>query len=65
MSTALQVFIWAVGIMTILSIIEERLWNLQYRDRALHRIIRELVMALLVTAVVSAMVAALHWVAML
>ena len=65
MSTALQVFIWAVGIMTILSIIEERLWNLQYRDRELHRIIRELVMALLVTAVISAMVAALHWVAML
>ena len=65
MSTALQIFIWAVGIMTILSIIEERLWNLQYRDRELHRIIRELVMALLVTAVVSAMVAALHWVAML
>ena len=65
MSTALQVFIWAVGIMTILSIIEERLWNLQYRDRELHRIIRELVMALLVTAVISAMVAALHWAAML
>ena len=65
MNTALQVFIWAVGIMTILSIIEERLWNLQYRDRVIHSIIRELVMALLVTAVVSAMVAALHWVAML
>ena len=65
MSTALQVFIWAVGIMIILSIIEEHLWNIQYRDRALHRIIRELVMALIVTAVISAMVIGFHWAAML
>ena len=65
MGTALQVFVWAVGIIIILSIIEDRLWTLNYRDRVLSRIIRDIVVVLLIAAVASAMTAALLWVSTL
>ena len=65
MGTALQVFVWAVGIIIILSIIEDRLWTLNYRDRVLSRIMRDIVVVLLIAAVASAMTAALLWVSTL